>query len=67
MEYAHQFKVIDEVQKTFVIRERTPKEIKREFLTGPMKLGEIMEKFDVIINVMIADEGPLHLAHLMQK
>ena len=27
-----------------------PKVIKREFLTGPRKLEEIMEKLDIIIN-----------------
>ena len=36
-EYEHQFKVIDEAQKTFVVREMMPKDIKREFLTGPRK------------------------------
>ena len=43
-EYEHQLKVIDEVQKTFVVREMMPKDIIREFLTGPRKLDEIMEK-----------------------
>ena len=42
-EYEHQFKVIDEAQKTFVVREMIPKEIKQEFLTGPRKLYEIMQ------------------------
>ena len=32
-EYEHQFKTIDEAQKTFVVREMMPKDIKREFLT----------------------------------
>ena len=36
-EYEHQFKVIDEAQKIFVVREMMPKDIKREFLTGPRK------------------------------
>ena len=35
-----------------------PKDIKREFLTGPRKFDEIMEKMDVIINDMVADDGP---------
>ena len=33
-EYEHQFKTI-EAQKIFVVREMKPKDIKREFLTGP--------------------------------
>ena len=33
--YEQEFKVIDEAQKTFVVREMMPKDIKREFLTGP--------------------------------
>ena len=36
-EYEHQFKVIDEAKKIFVVREMMPKDIKREFLTGPRK------------------------------
>ena len=58
-EYEHQFKVIDEAQKTFVVREMMPKDIKRVFLTGPRKFDEIMEKLEIIINEMIADDGPL--------
>ena len=42
VEYEHQFKVIDEAQKMFVVREMTPKDIKREFLTGSRKFDEIM-------------------------
>ena len=34
------------------------KDIKREFLTGPEKLDEIMEKLDIIVNDMVADDGP---------
>ena len=34
-EYEHQFKVIDETQKILVVREMMPKDIKREFMTGP--------------------------------
>ena len=47
-EYEHQFKVVDEAQKI----------IKREFLTGPRKFDEIMEKLEIIINEMMADDGP---------
>ena len=57
-EIEHQFKVIDEAQKIFVVREVMPKDIKREFLTGPRKLDEIMEKLEIIINEMMADDGP---------
>ena len=35
-----------------------PKDIKREFLTGPRKFDEIMEKLEIIINEMMADDGP---------
>ena len=55
-EYEHQFKVID--QKIFVVRETMPKEIKLEFLTGPRKFDEIMEKLEIIVNEMMADDGP---------
>ena len=55
-EYEHQFKAIDEAQKTFVVREMMPKDIKREFLTGPRKFDEIMEKLQIIVNEMLADE-----------
>ena len=59
VEYEHQFNVIDEAQKTFVVREMMPKDIKREFLTGPRKFDEIMEKLEIIINEMMADDGPV--------
>ena len=36
-----------------------PEDIKREFLTGPRKLDEIMEKLEIIINEMVADDGPV--------
>ena len=36
-QYEHQFKVIDEAQKTFVVREMIAEDIKREFLTGQRK------------------------------
>ena len=42
-EYEHQFQVIDEEQNTVAVREMMPKDIKREFLTGPRKFDEIME------------------------
>ena len=57
-EYEHQFKVIDEAQKIFVVREMMPKDIQREFLTGPRKFDEIMEKLEIIVNEMLADNGP---------
>ena len=60
-ECEHQFKAIDEAQNTFVVREMMPKDIKREFLTGLRKLDEIMEKLKMIINVMVADDGPVPL------
>ena len=58
-EHEHQFKAIDEAQKTFVVRGMMPKDIKREFLTGPRKFDEIMEKLQIIINEMTADDGPV--------
>ena len=58
-EYEHQFKTIDEAQKIFVVREMMPKDIKREFLTGPSKFDEIMEKLEIIVNEMMADDGPV--------
>ena len=42
----------------FVVREVMPKDIKREFLTGPTKFDEIMEKLEIIVNEMMADDGP---------
>ena len=59
VDYEHQFKVIDEAQKIFVVREMRPKDIKREFLTRPRKFDEIMEKLEIIINEMMADNGPV--------
>ena len=59
-EYEHQFKVMDEAQKTFVVREMMPKDIKREFVTAPRNFDEIMEKLE-IINEMMADDGPVPL------
>ena len=58
-EYEHQFKTIDEAQKIFVVREMMPKDIKREFLTGPRKFDEIMEKLEIIVNETMADDGPV--------
>ena len=51
--------MIDEPQKIFVVREMMPKDIKREFLTGPRKFDEIMENLEISINEMMADEGPV--------
>ena len=58
-EYEHQFKTIDEAQKIFVVREMMPKDIKRKFLTGPRNFDEIMEKLEIIVNEMTADDGPV--------
>ena len=58
-ECEHQFKVIDEAQKIFVVREMMPKDVNREFLTGPRKIDEIMEKLEIIVNEMMADDGPV--------
>ena len=58
-EYEHQFKVTNEAQKTFAVGEMMPKDMKREFLTGPRKFDEIMEKLEIIINEMMADDGPI--------
>ena len=57
-ECEHQFKVLDEAQKIFVVREMMPKDIKREFLTGLRKFDEIMEKLEIVTNEMMADDGP---------
>ena len=57
-EYEHQFKVIDVTQQTLVVRELMPKDIEREFSKGPRKLDEVMEKLE-IINEMMADDGPV--------
>ena len=37
----------------------TPKDIKREFLTGPRKFDEIVEKLEIVVNEMMADDGPV--------
>ena len=57
-EYEHQFKVIDETQKILVVRDMIPKDNKREFMTGPRKFDEIMEKLEIIVNEMMSDDGP---------
>ena len=57
-EHEHQFKAIDEGQKV-VVREMMPKDIKREFLTGPREFDATMEKLETIINEMMADDGPV--------
>ena len=46
-------------QKIFVVREMMPKDIRREFLTGPRKFDEIMEKLEIIVIEMVADDGPV--------
>ena len=39
-EYEHQLKAIDEAQNTFVVKDMTPKDIKREFLMGLRNHGK---------------------------
>ena len=58
-EYEYQLKAIDETQKIFVVREMMPKDIKRESLTGPRKFDKIVEKLDIIVDEMMADDGPV--------
>ena len=58
-EYEHQFQTIDEAQKIFLVREMMPKDIKREFLTGPRNFDKIMEKLEIIVNEVVADDGPV--------
>ena len=58
-EHEHQFKVVGEAQK--IVREMMPKDIKREFLTGPRKFDEIVEKLEIIVNEMMADDGPVSM------
>ena len=41
------------------MRQDTRGEGNDAFLTGPRKLGEIMEKLEILVNEMMADEGPL--------
>ena len=36
-----------------------PKDIKREFLTGHRKFDETMEKLEIILDDMMADDGPV--------
>ena len=43
-------------EHTIVVRAMMPKDIKREFLTGPRKIDEIMETLEIIINEMMADD-----------
>ena len=42
-----------------MVREVMPKDINREFLTGPREFDEIMEKLEIIINEIMADDGPV--------
>ena len=35
-----------------------PKDIEREVLTGPRTFDEGMEKLEIIVNEMMADDGP---------
>ena len=36
-----------------------PMDIKREFLSGPRKFDEIMEKLEIIVNEMMVDDEPV--------
>ena len=49
-EYEHQVKAIDEAQKTLLVREMVPEDIKRELLARPRKFDEILEKLEIILN-----------------
>ena len=53
--------MIEEAQKTWRERETMPRDIKREFLTGPRNFDEIMEKLEIITNEMMGDDGPVPL------
>ena len=49
-----------------------PKDIKREFLTGPRKFDEIMENLEIIVNEVMADDGPVpmdleNVGHTLQE
>ena len=66
-EYEHQFKASDEAQKTFVVREMMLKDIKREFLMGPRKFDEIMEKLEIVDNEMMADDGPTPMVRTTRR
>ena len=46
-----------------MVREMIPKDIKRVFLTGPRKFDEIMEKLEIIINEMMADDKNVPMEH----
>ena len=60
-EYDRKFKVIDEAQNTIVAREMMQKDIKREFMSGLTKLDDIMEKMEIIIHGMMADDGKVEM------
>ena len=60
-ECEHHFKVIDEAQKILVVREWMLKGVNQEFLTGPKKFNTTMEKLEITINEMMADDGPVPL------
>ena len=58
-EHEHEFKAINEAQETFAVREMMPKVIEQEFLAGPRKLDEVMEKLETIVNGRKADDSPV--------
>ena len=60
-ECEHQLKVMDEAQRMFAVREMMPKDMKREFLTGPRKFDEIMQTLGIFINETMADDRPVPL------
>ena len=65
-EYEYQFKVIDEAQKTFMVREMMPKDIKREILTGQRKFHEIMEKWRASSTTSPGSSRSVRLLQLME-
>ena len=59
-ECEQQFKAIDEAQRSFVVMEMMPRFTSSEnFFTGQWKLDGIMEKLEIIIIEMMADDGPV--------
>ena len=56
-EYEHQFKKIDEAQKMFVVRECEGHQT--GVFDGTEKFDEIMGELEIIVNEMMADDGPI--------
>ena len=59
--HSRKFKVTDGAQNTIMAREMMQNDIKRELMSGLMKLDEIMEKLEIIIHGMIADDGTVEM------